>query len=100
MPTGPRGFLTICGDGTLQLIRLDERGAEAARVRTKPFFVVEEDPVFDRVVQTSNGWLLVSHEGLVREATVEGDRIAVGEAWSMLSDEDRPIADGKGGCTR
>jgi methylamine dehydrogenase heavy chain len=100
MPTGPRGFLTICGDGTLQLIRLDERGAEAARVRTKPFFVVEEDPVFDRVVQTSNGWLLVSHEGLVREATVEGDRIAVGEAWSMLSDEDRPIADGKGGKSK
>jgi methylamine dehydrogenase heavy chain len=97
MPTGPRGFLTICGDGTLQLIRLDERGAEAARVRSKPFFEVEKDAVFDRVVQTAGGWLLVSHEGLVREVSVEGDRIAVGEAWSMLSDEDRPIADEKSG---
>ena len=97
MPSGPRGFLTLCGDGTLQLIRLDEQGAEAARVRTKPFFVVEEDPVFDRVAQTENGWLLVSHEGLVREVTVDGDRISVGEAWSMLSDEDRPGADDKRG---
>jgi methylamine dehydrogenase heavy chain len=100
MPTGARGFLTICGDGTLQLIRLDERGAEAARLRTKPFFVVEQDPVFDRVVQTRDGWLLVSHEGLVREVSVEGDRIAVGEAWSMLSDEDKPIADEKGGKSK
>jgi len=100
MPTGPRGFMTICGDGTLQLIRLDEGGAEAARVRTKPFFVVEKDPVFDRVVQTRNGWLLVSHEGLVREVTVEGDRIEVGEAWSMLSDEDEPGGDEKRGESR
>jgi len=88
MPTGERGFLTICGDGTLQLIRLDEKGLEAARVRSRPFFVVEEDPVFDRVVQTTRGWLLVSHEGLVREVSVDGDRITVGDAWSMLSDED------------
>jgi methylamine dehydrogenase heavy chain len=88
MPTGPRGFLTICGDGTLQLIRLDDNGREAARVRSKPFFVVEEDPVFDRVVQTSRGWLLVSHEGLVREVSVDGDRIQVGEPWSMLADSD------------
>lgn len=95
MPTGELGFLTLCGDGTLQLIRLDESGAEAARVRTRPFFVVEKDPVFDRVVQTSGGWLLVSHEGLVREVTLDGDRISVGEAWSMLGEDDRKDA-GKG----
>jgi methylamine dehydrogenase heavy chain len=89
MPTGPRGFLTICGDGTLQLIRLDENGLEADRVRTKPFFVVEEDPVFDRVVQTKDGWLLVSHEGLVRAVSVDGNRITVGEAWSMLDVDDK-----------
>ncbi len=53
MPSGPRGFLMLCGDGTLQLILLDENGAETDRVRTKPFFVVEEDAVFDRVVRTS-----------------------------------------------
>lgn len=99
MPTGERGFLTLCGDGTLQLIRLDERGAEAARVRTKPFFVVEEDPVFDRVAQTANGWLLVSHEGLVREVKVDGDRITVGEAWSMLGDEAPSGADRKRGSS-
>lgn len=100
MPSGPRGFLMICGDGTLQLIRLDESGAEAARVRTKPFFVVEEDPVFDRVVQTTRGWLLVSHEGLVREVGVDGDRITVGDAWSMLDVADATNAKDAKGATQ
>lgn len=89
MPAGPRGFLMLCGDGTLQLIRLDENGKEAARVRSKSFFEVEKDAVFDRVVYAGSGWILVSHDGLVREVGVDGDRIKVGEPWSMLNAEDR-----------
>ena len=39
---------------------------------------------------TGGGWILVSHEGLVRQVGVEGDRITVGDAWSMLQcDEDK-----------
>jgi len=89
MPAGPRGFLMLCGDGTLQLIDLDERGLEAGRQRSKPFFNVEQDAVYDRVVYTGSGWLLVTHDGLVREVGVDGGRIRVGEAWSMLNAEDK-----------
>jgi methylamine dehydrogenase heavy chain len=89
MPAGPRTFLMLCGDGTLQRIDLDERGLEAGRQRSKPFFDVERDAVFDRVVHTGRGWLLVTHDGLVREVGVDGDRIRVGEAWSMLNAEDK-----------
>jgi len=89
MPAGPSGFLMLCGDGTLQLITLDRNGKEAGRVRSESFFVVEQDPVFDRVVHTGSGWLLVTHDGLVREVGVDGDRIRVGEAWSMLNAEDK-----------
>jgi methylamine dehydrogenase heavy chain len=89
MPAGPRGFLMLCGDGTLQLIQLDADGKEASRQRSKPFFEVEKDPVYDRVLYTGDGWLLVTHDGLVREVGVDGDRIRVGEAWSMLNAEDR-----------
>jgi methylamine dehydrogenase heavy chain len=89
MPAGPRGFLMLCGDGTLQFIDLDERGLEAGRQRSKPFFNVEQDAVYDRVIYTGSGWLLVTHEGLVREVGVDGGRIRVGEAWSMLNAEDK-----------
>ena len=89
MPVEQRGFLMLCGDGTLQLIRLDERGQEAERLRSKSFFDVEKDPVFDRVVYDGAGWILISHDGLVRPVGVDGKRITIGDAWSMLNDEDK-----------
>ena len=89
MPVESRGFLMLCGDGTLQLIRLDESGQEAERLRSKPFFDVEKDAVFDRVVYDGAGWILISQEGLVRQVGVDGKRIVVGDAWSMLNEEDK-----------
>jgi methylamine dehydrogenase heavy chain len=95
MPVEERGFLMICGDGTLQLIELDAGGREARRERSKPFFDVHRDPLFADVLHTGSGWLLVSHDGLVREARVAGGRIEVGEAWSMLNDDDRADGDAR-----
>jgi methylamine dehydrogenase heavy chain len=92
MPVEARSFLMLCGDGTLQLIELDADGREVRRQRTGPFFEVEKDPVFDRVVYTGSGWLLVTHDGLVREVRGAGGKIEIGESWSMLNDDDR--ADG------
>jgi methylamine dehydrogenase heavy chain len=89
MPAGPRGFLMLCGDGTLQHLQLDERGLEAGRVRSKAFFDVEKDPVFDRVVYAGGDWILVTHDGLVRQVGVDGERIRLGEPWSMLNEDDR-----------
>ena len=89
MPVESRGFLMLCGDGTLQLIRLDESGQEAERLRSKPFFDVEKDAVFDRVVYDGAGWILISQEGLVRQVGVDGKRIVIGDAWSMLNEEDK-----------
>ena len=89
MPTGQRAFLMICGDGRLQLITLDENGKEASRNRTEPFFVVEEDPVYDKPVETETGWLLVSHEGMAYDVSVSGTRINVSRPWSLLTDEDK-----------
>ena len=88
LPAGERGFLMLCGDGTLQWIGLDENGAEAARVRTEPFFSVEDDPLFDQPTQTSAGWQFTSFAGLTREAVVEDGQISLGEPWSLLGEGD------------
>jgi methylamine dehydrogenase heavy chain len=92
MPVEARSFLMLCGDGTLQLIELGADGRETSRQRSKPFFEVEKDPVFDRVVFTGSGWLLVTHDGLVREVRGAGGQIEIGEPWSMLNDDDRADA--------
>jgi methylamine dehydrogenase heavy chain len=89
LPSPDRAFLMLCGDGTLQLLRLDRSGQESARLRSAPFFDVETDPVFDRPVAVPQGWLLASYEGNVFEVTVRGNDIVVGEPWSLLDDADR-----------
>ena len=45
MQTAGNGFLQICGDGRLQLIRLNDDGTEASRDRSKEVFDIEEDLV-------------------------------------------------------
>lgn len=92
MPVEQRSFLMLCGDGTLQLIELGADGGEIRRQRSKAFFDVEKDPVFDRVVATGSGWLLVTHDGNVREVRGAGGQIEIGESWSMLNDDDRADA--------
>ena len=88
MAVGNNDFLMICGDGTLQLIQLDDDGNESNRVRSDEFFSVEDDPVFDRPVPFNGGWLLVSHLGQVFHVTVDGDDINISDAWTIISEED------------
>ena len=96
LPAGERGFLMICGDGTLQWIGLDDNGAEAARVRTDAFFSVENDPLFDQPTPTTAGWQFLSFGGLTMEAVVEDGQIVVGESWSILGDGDEGWRPGGG----
>ena len=77
-------FMQICGDGTLQVIGLDADGSEVGRERSERFFDVDADPLFDYAVPGAEGWLLVSHEGLVFAARfLQG--IDIGEPWRLAA---------------
>jgi methylamine dehydrogenase heavy chain len=89
MPTGTDAFMMMCGDGTLQYIRIDPDGAEAARERSKPFFVVDEDPVIDKPMRTTEGWVMISYEGLAYQVVVEKGKMKISEPWSLLSEDDK-----------
>ena len=89
LPVADRGFLQICADGRLQLIRLDENGEEVHRSRSSKFFDLEDDPVFDKPVATPEGWLLTTYGGQMFDATVRGNDISISKPWDMLTDEDR-----------
>jgi methylamine dehydrogenase heavy chain len=86
---GPRRFLSICGDGALLAITLDDHGLEAGRARTEPFFDPHADPVTEKAVRMGSEWLFVSFEGRVHPVEVGGAEVRAGEPWSLLSDGDR-----------
>lgn len=78
------GFLMPCGSGALQYISLNADGDVDERVASDTFFDVDEDPVFDYAVSTASGWLFLSFDGLVFEATVDSDEIVISEPWSIF----------------
>ncbi len=88
MPTAKRSFMQICGDGTLQLIQLDKKGAETDRIRSEVFFDLEEDPIYDKPVPTKDGWLLMSFGGKVMEAVANKGKISISDSWSLVTEED------------
>lgn len=96
LPVAEDDFLMVCGDGTLQLIQLDLSGFELNRVRSEVFFDVQEDAVFDRTARTADGWLLITHSGVVFEVSTSGAQINIGEPWSIVpegEDDWRPGGD-------
>ncbi len=88
MPVAENDFLMTCGDGTLQLIQLGDDGSEQNRERSAVFFDVQEDAIFDRTARTADGWLLISHDGVVYEVSTDDDDIVISEGWSIVPEED------------
>jgi len=87
-PLQGRRFMQLCGDGTVQVIDLNSDGEESARKRSRTFFDIDEDPIFDLALQKEDGWVLVSFEGQVFEITVDGRDIDVSEPWSLVTEEE------------
>ncbi len=88
VPTAGRGFFQLCGDGKIQLIRLNDAGEEASRNRSRSFFDIEEDPVFDKTVRYGSGWLLISYQGRVFNVTIDGDDINISRPWRLQTDDE------------
>jgi len=78
-----RGFMMPCGDGTIMYLELGANGEEVRRTRSPAFFDVMEDPVFDYAVPSADGWMFVSLDGLVYEATLQGGNVVVSEGWDI-----------------
>jgi methylamine dehydrogenase heavy chain len=88
-PAGARRFAMLCGDGALLLVTLDDAGRELAKVRSRPFFDPERDPVTEKAVRWGDRWLFASFDGQLHSVDVSGDEPRFDAPWSLLSDADR-----------
>ena len=87
-PTGPRSFFSVCGDGSLSLVELDDTGA-ARQKRTEPLFDMAADPVTEKAVRAGRHWYFVSFSGRIYPLTADAQQAAVGETWMLASDAER-----------
>ena len=88
-PTGARSFASLCGDGTLQQVVLDEQGNLKARDRSAKFFDPENDPVTEKASRYGATWLFISFDGYVHPVEFTGGKIVAGKRWSLFSDAER-----------
>jgi methylamine dehydrogenase heavy chain len=87
-PTGPRSFFSVCGDGSLSLVELDDAGS-ARQKRTQPVFNLAEDPVTEKAVRIGDTWYFVSFAGRIYPLQARARTATMGPAWWLTSEAER-----------
>jgi methylamine dehydrogenase heavy chain len=87
-PTGPRSFFSVCGDGSVLLVALDDAGAAHQR-RTRPLFDLSLDPVTEKAVRIGNTWYFVSFSGRIYPLKTGPDQVVPEQSWPLTTDAER-----------
>ena len=89
-PTGARSFFSICADGSLLNVHLDDKGLARSRDRTGHMFDVAKDPVTEKAVRVGDTWEFVSYGGVMYPIQVGKDGgLTLGAQWPLLSAADQ-----------
>jgi len=83
--TAGNRFATLCGDGTLQAIELNDNGSLKSRSRSARFFHPDDDPVFVQTDNIGERHYFVSYKGQVYAADLSGEEPKVEAPWSLAS---------------
>jgi methylamine dehydrogenase heavy chain len=83
---GARRFASLCMDGALLSVTVDEAGREVSKQRSARFFDPEKDPVLEKAVRWRDLWIFVSFRGEVHGVDVSGEEPRFDETWSLLGD--------------
>jgi methylamine dehydrogenase heavy chain len=88
-PTGARTFFSICADGALLSVTLDDAGHAARLARTPRLFDPEKDPIAEEAVRSGNTWWFTSFQGWVYPIRSTSHEIRLGERWSLFTPAER-----------
>jgi methylamine dehydrogenase heavy chain len=88
-PTGPRSFFSICADGSLLNVHLDDTGRAASRDRTGHMFDVAKDPVTEKGVRIGDTWEFVSYSGVMYPIRISAQGLTLEATWPLLAAADQ-----------
>jgi len=95
-PVGTRRFASLCGDGRLQVITLDDNGKETARTRTD-FFDPDAEKLNERAAQVGDIYYFTTTTGTVRPVDFSGKTPKPLPSWSMTNAEEQAAGWAPGG---
>ena len=95
-PIGKRRFASLCGDGSLQVVTLNDQGQETARSRT-PFFDPNAEKLVERAVNVGDTYYFTTTTGTVRAVDFSGEAPKILPSWSLTNDEEKKAGWAPGG---
>ncbi|WP_413795267.1 MULTISPECIES: amine dehydrogenase large subunit [unclassified Pseudomonas] len=95
-PIGNRRFASLCGDGSLQVVTLNDQGQETTRSRT-PFFDPNAEKLVERAVNVGDTYYFTTTTGTVRPVDFAGDAPKILPSWSLITDEEKKAGWAPGG---
>ena len=82
-PTGERGFSSLCADGTIASIVLDEKGQAIKTVSSKPFNDIDKDPMFMMPAMVGRTAWFVTFQGNFKAVDLSGEVARVVGGFSI-----------------
>jgi methylamine dehydrogenase heavy chain len=82
-PWGASAFASLCGDGSLAMVKLGAAG-QATVTHSKPFFDANNDPIYENsfIDRNTGKALFISYTGLVYPAKLDTEA-AIEKPWSI-----------------
>jgi methylamine dehydrogenase heavy chain len=79
-------FSTLCGDGTMLTVTLDDQGIALSKRKSAKFFDPDADPLFIVGERSGDRYVFISFKGFVHTLDVAGEEAVVGARWPTLTD--------------
>lgn len=84
----PSRFSTLCGDGTLLTVTLDDEGKPKSQKRSEKFFDPDGDPLFVQAENIGDRYYFVSFKGQVHTANLGGEQASFEAPWPLVAGTD------------
>lgn len=87
-PTGPRGFSSLCENGTLTTFVLSDKGQVAHEHRSEPFNDIDNDVLYVNPASNNSTAYFVTQKGNVRPVEISDENPSVQAAWPLTTSEE------------
>lgn len=88
-PTGRRGFSTLCGNGGMTTIKLDENGQVAGETKTETFFDIDHNALFMSGVVINGRGYFPTYLGDMQPIDFAAEDPVLLEQWPLLSADEK-----------
>ena len=88
-PDAARGFMMLCGNGTLLNVKLDEAGQPSCTESSAPFNDIDADPLSEKASKINGIWHFVTYGGEVQPVDASAAEAVIGARWWLTNTEER-----------